>query len=48
MLILRKKHTDTLIEQTRTKPPETLEFKMSKQLETFLLNPAINLVEVEN
>ena len=29
MLLLFKKHTDTLIEQTKTKPQETLEFKMN-------------------
>ena len=32
---LTKKHTDTLIEQTKTKPQETLEFKMSKQMQIF-------------
>ena len=26
-----KKHTDTLNEQTKTRPQETLEFKMNKQ-----------------
>ena len=40
-----KKHTDTLIEQTKTKPQETLEFKMSEQMQTFSFNPPINLVE---
>ena len=44
-LLLIKKHTDTLIEQTRTKPQETLEFKMNKQKQTFSFNPPINLVE---
>ena len=44
-LLLIKKHTDTLIEQTRTKPQETLEFKMNKQMQTFSFNPPINLVE---
>ena len=46
MLLLIKKHTDTLIEQTRTKPQETLEFKMNKQMQTFSFNPLINLIEV--
>ena len=46
LLLLIKKHTDTLIEQTKTKPQETLEFKMSKQMQTFSFNPPINLVEV--
>ena len=45
LLLLYKKHTDTLIEQTKTKPQETLEFKMNKQMETFSFNPPINLVE---
>ena len=45
LLLLNKKHTDTLIEQTKTKPQETLEFKMKKQMQTFSFNPPINLVE---
>ena len=45
LLPLIKKHTDTLIEQTKTKPQETLEFKMNKQSQTFSYNPPINLVE---
>ena len=45
LLLLIKKHTDTLIEQTRTKPQETLEFKMDKQMQTFSFNPPINLFE---
>ena len=45
LLLLIKKHTDTLIEQTKTKPQETLEFKMNKQIETFSFSPPINLVE---
>ena len=45
LLLLLKKHTDTLIEQTRTKPQETLEFKMKKQIQTFSFNPPINLVK---
>ena len=35
LLLLNKKHTDTLIEQTKTKPQETLEFKMNKQIQSF-------------
>ena len=38
LLLLIKKHTDTLIEQTRTKPQETLEFKMDKQMQIFRLS----------
>ena len=45
LLLLIKKHTDTLIQQTRTRPQETLEFKMNKQMQTFSFNPLINLVE---
>ena len=45
LLLLIKKHTDTLIENTRTRPQETLEFKMNKQMQTFSFNPPINLLE---
>ena len=45
MLLLIKKHTDTFIENTRTRPEETLEFKMNKQMQTFSFNPPINLFE---
>ena len=45
LLLLIKKHTDTLIEQAKTKPQETLEFKMNKQSQTFSFNPPINLFE---
>ena len=45
LLLWIKKHTDTLIEQIKTKPQETLEFKMDKQMQTFSFNPPINLVE---
>ena len=45
LLLLMKKHTDTLIEQTKTKPQETLQFKMNKQMQTFSFNPPINLLE---
>ena len=45
LLLLIKKHTDTLIEQTKTKAQETLEFKMNKQTQTFSFSPPINLVE---
>ena len=45
MLLLIKKYTDTLIEQTITRPQETLEFKISKQMQTFSFDPPINLIE---
>ena len=34
-----------MIKQTKTKPQETLEFKLNKQRQTFSFNPPINLVE---
>ena len=43
MLLLIKKHTDALIEKTKTKPQETLKFKVNKQMETFSFNPTIYL-----
>ena len=45
MLLLIKKHRDTLIEQTKAKPQETFEFQMNKQMQTFSFNPPIKLVE---
>ena len=45
LLLLIKKHTVTLIEKTKTRPQETLEFKMDKQMQTFSFNPPINLIQ---
>ena len=45
LLLLIQKHTDTLIEQTKTNPQETLEIKMNKQMQTFSFNSRKNLVE---
>ena len=45
LLLLIKKHTDKLIDQTKTKPQETLELKKNKQMQTFSFNPPINLLE---
>ena len=45
LLLLIKKHRDVLIQQTKTKPQETLEFKMNNQSQTFSFNPPLNLVE---
>ena len=45
VLFLIKKHTHTLIEQTKLKPQETIEFKMNKQVQTFSFSPPISLVE---
>ena len=43
LLLLIKKHTDMLNEQTKTKPQETLEIIMNKQMESFSISPALNL-----
>ena len=45
LLLLSKKHTDTLIQQTKTRPQETLEFKINKQMQIFSFSPPINLIE---
>ena len=45
LLLLIKKHTDTLIQQTETKPQETLEFRMNRSKQTFSFNPPLNLIE---
>ena len=45
LLLLIKKHSDTLIEQTKTRPQETLEIKMNKPMQNFSFNSPINLVE---
>ena len=45
LLLLIRKHTDALIEQTRSKPQETLEFKKNKQKQTFSFNLPTNLFE---
>ena len=45
LLLLVKKHTDTLIKQTKTRPQATLEFKMNKQMQTFSFIPPKNLFE---
>ena len=33
-----------MIQQTKTRPQETLEFKTNKQLETFSFSPATNII----
>ena len=45
LLLSIKKHSDTLIEMTKTKPQETLEYKMNKQMQTFSFHPPINFSE---
>ena len=41
--LLIKKHTDTLIGQTKTKPQETFELKTNEQMKTFAFNPPITI-----
>ena len=48
ILLLVEKHTDTLIEQTKTKPQETFQFKLTQPKETFSFNPPINLYREGN
>ena len=45
MLLLIKKHTETLIQQSKTQPQELLESVMCKQMETFSFSPPINHFE---
>ena len=48
LLLFIKRHTDTLTEQTKTKPQEMFEFKLNKQRRTFSLNPPKNVSEKSN
>ena len=43
LLLSITKNCETLIQQTHTKPQETLEFKMTKSRETFHFNPPIQV-----
>ena len=45
MLLWRKRHPDTLIDQTKNRPQETPDFRLNKQMETFSFNPPINLAD---
>ena len=45
MSLLNKKHTDTLIEHTKTKPQETHEFIKNKQMDTSGCSPPTNFSE---
>ena len=47
LLLLIKKHTDTLSEQTKTKSQETLELVINKQTQTYSLNHPMDLSEVD-
>ena len=45
LLLLIEKQRDMLIEHTKTKPQEILEFKMNELLQTFPFDTPINLVK---
>ena len=45
LLLFKKIHTDTLTEQTKTKPQEIFDFQMNKQLESYSFSPSTNLFE---
>ena len=45
LLLLIRKRTDTLVEQTEIRPQETLNFNMNNQMQTVSINPPINLGE---
>ena len=47
LTLLIKKHTDTLLEETKTKPRKLIEFKVNKQKETSSFLPPIYSVEEE-
>ena len=45
LLLLVKKHTDMVIENTKTHPQDTVEYKMNTRLQSFSFNLPIKLVE---
>ena len=45
LILLIKKHIATLIEQSKTKPEETLEFELNRQMESFSFSPELNFFE---
>ena len=45
LLLLVKKRTDTIMEQTNSGPQETLKFKINEQMEIFSISRPINLSE---
>ena len=45
MLLAIEKHTDTLIQQTKTKPQETPEFRLNKQMQFLSFDSPINLIK---
>ena len=46
LLLSITKNCETLIEQTQTKPQETLEFKISNQEKHFISNHQFKLMEI--
>ena len=47
LLLLNKKHTDTLIKQPKTNPQETLEFKMNEHMQIFSYSAPVDLPEAD-
>ena len=45
LLLKKRKKLDTLVNQTRTRPQKATEFKWKKPLDTFPLNPPLELEE---
>ena len=45
VLLSNEKGFDIIIEQTKTQPQETLDFKLNRELGTFSFNPPINSFE---
>ena len=48
LLLLSREDTDTLIEQTKTKPQETLKFEMNKKWKLFRSTLQKTLLKKEN
>ena len=47
LLLLSEEHSHTITEQKKTKTQETLEFKLNKQMETFLFHHQKTLLKKE-
>ena len=45
LLFLIKKRTDRLIEQTISRPQETLDLNLNRQIQIFSIKPPINLID---
>ena len=46
--LLIKKHTDTLVELTKTEPSEMTDFKLKEQMDSFDFNRPVNLKDTES